>query len=217
MKVQIFSEVTLDGKLSMKKNYSSKNLLDNLNENEMRFIHDCRGKVDGILIGRNTVTIDDPSLTNRFGSGKQPDRIVISNSLSFTFNESIFKNDAHTIIVTSEKKLKHPAVDTIYQLGHECIFVGGDFVDFGVLFQRLENEKGYESIMIEGGGTVINNVLELNLVDEIIILRLPIITFQNNAPNFVECLKRGKRFVKLKMKNVVKYDSFFLESYEVLK
>lgn len=217
MKVQIFSELTIDGKISLKSNESSKTFLERFNEDEMRFIHNYRGKVDGILIGRNTVTIDNPSLTNRFGNGKRPNRIVISNSLSFTFKENIFSNDAHTIIVTSESNRGNEAVQRIEEMGHECLFIGENQVDYTQLMTCLESEKGYESLMVEGGSIVIGNVLRHNLADEIHILRLPIVAISADAPCFSAGSELENGMTELKLKNVTPYGSFVLESYEVLK
>lgn len=39
-------------------------------------VHKIRSEVDGILVGGNTIVMDNPSLTNRFWSGVDPIRIV---------------------------------------------------------------------------------------------------------------------------------------------
>lgn len=216
MKVCVFSEVTVNGKISIGNNCSSKSMIQNLKMDENKLIHDYRGKVDAIIIGRKTVTTDNPRLTNRYGMGKQPDRIVVSNKLAFSLSEDIFSQEAHTVVVTSIKNMNTSIVKKIEDMGHECVFVGNEQVDLCALFELLEREKGYKSVIVEGGGTIISELFENNLVDEIKILRMPIIINGKNVPEFVEYL--GKDYCnRLKMVNHQVYNSFLMEEYVVQK
>lgn len=45
-------------------------------------MHKWRTEEQGILVGRNTVTVDDCELTARLWQGKNPERMVIDKSLS---------------------------------------------------------------------------------------------------------------------------------------
>lgn len=212
MRVFIFSEVTVNGKISFGKNQNSKILMESFNDNDRKYIHNCRGKVDAIIIGRNTVTIDNPQLTNRFGNGKHPDRLVISNTLDFSLDEEIFDENAHTIVITSKINTKNAMVKKIEDLGHECIIVGETRVDFAELFDILAKEKKYETVMVEGGGIIISELLRDKLIDEMFVLRLPVIVCGEDVPEFAEYL--GKEYCnQLKYLESLKYDNFVVERY----
>ena len=47
-------------------------------------LHKLRSNVDAILIGKNTVLIDDPLLTVRFTTGKDPIRIILDSKGSLS-------------------------------------------------------------------------------------------------------------------------------------
>lgn len=60
MKVTMFCQTTIDGKLSLGRGISSKEILSLLDEEDKRYIHSFRGKVDGIMVGKSTLQIDNP-------------------------------------------------------------------------------------------------------------------------------------------------------------
>lgn len=216
MKICIFSEVTLNGKMTLQKNSSSKYLLSNFSDKENKYIHSLRGEADAIVIGRKTVSIDNPYLTNRLNSGKSPDRIVISNSLNFTFKENIFSSEAHTIIVTSQKNKNHINVETITNMGHECVFLGEKEVCMYSLIDYFRETKKYNTIIIEGGGTTITKFLTTGLVDTIYVLRLPIIAVGMQIPEFAEFLNE-QYCINLKYINSIVFENFIVEKYELQK
>ncbi|AAO54375.1 MULTISPECIES: dihydrofolate reductase family protein [Pseudomonas syringae group] len=174
MKVTVFSQISIDGKLTMGKGASSKPLFQNFDDDDMRFIHKFRGEVDAIMVGRNTIVTDDPQLTNRYESGRNPIRIIPTTSLDLPTSASIFKSPEKTIIATSEQARDHEMVKHIRACGKEVLFAGAKHVDFTRLFPMLE-ARGINHIMVEGGGHLNWQVFNLDLVDEIILMQVPII------------------------------------------
>src|ERR1700712_465065 len=55
-----------------------------------KLVHQWRGEEDAILVGTNTVAIDNPQLNVRYGSGKLPKRIVIDRELKLNKSLNIF-------------------------------------------------------------------------------------------------------------------------------
>lgn len=193
MKVTVFSEISIDGKLTLGAGNSSKELFSLLDQDDMRFIHKFRGEVDGIMVGRKTVETDNPSLTNRYELNKNPVRIVPSRSIDIPKESNILKDNVKTIIVTTEVGGTDEKIDFIKSRGKDCLICGKDGVDFEMLFKKLESEYNIKSIMLEGGGNLNWSLFEKDLVDEIILMQLPVIIGGESNISLVD----GKGFTDL--------------------
>lgn len=176
MKTTIFSQVSIDGKLTLGKGNSSKEMCQVLSEDDFKFIHKFRGQVDGIMVGRKTVEIDNPFLTNRFEENKNPVRIIPTATMNISLDANVLKDDGKTIIVTTQQGVNQEKMDTINRMKNKkCIICGKEKVDFRELYRRLEDEFSIHSIMVEGGGKVNWNIIEEDLADQIILMQIPLI------------------------------------------
>ncbi|CAM4372971.1 dihydrofolate reductase family protein [Paenibacillus alkaliterrae] len=175
MKVTVFSQVSIDGKLTFGSGYSSKELFQLFTQEDMEFIHRFRGQVDGIMVGKNTICTDNPFLTNRFETGKNPVRLVPTRTMDLPLDSNIFMDDERTIMITTEQGADEEKKEWIRSRGKEVIVCGQELVDFGKLFPLLEKNYGFRHLMVEGGGMLNWHVFDLDLVDEIILMQLPII------------------------------------------
>lgn len=174
MKTTIFSQVSIDGKLTLGKGISSKELFSLLDTEDFQFIHKFRGQVDGIMVGRKTIDIDNPFLTNRYEINKNPVRIVPTASMKISLDSNILNDDEKAIIVTTEQGARSEKFDYINKMKNkDCIICGKESVDFCELFKQLENKFSIKSIMVEGGGQINWNIIKEGLVDEIILMQLP--------------------------------------------
>lgn len=102
----IVSEVTIDGKLTLYRGASSKELMSLMTEEVYKYLHSIRAQVDAIMVGCETVRTDDPSLTVRYVEGKNPIRVIPCSTANVPLNANIFSKDAPTIIVTTKGLLK---------------------------------------------------------------------------------------------------------------
>jgi diaminohydroxyphosphoribosylaminopyrimidine deaminase/5-amino-6-(5-phosphoribosylamino)uracil reductase len=106
-------------------------------------VHRWRSEVDAILVGTNTIRVDNPYLTNRLWTGKNPVRIAMGN---FTLEEKkslhIFNEDT-TTICTSDMKAN----------------------DISSLVAAMY-KRNIGILMIEGGAKTINTFYEAGLWDE---------------------------------------------------
>ena len=96
MKIELVSEVSIDGKITFGMGKSSKDLFNLMTEDDLKYIHSIRSKVDGILVGMNTIRNDNSSLTCRYVKGKNPIRLIPSNSLEL-------RDDFNILNVRKEK------------------------------------------------------------------------------------------------------------------
>ncbi len=77
--VLMMSEITADGKLTLKKGASSKILMKYMAHETEILLHKTRADCDAIMVGANTIRIDNSFLTVRFVPGKSPIRVIPSS------------------------------------------------------------------------------------------------------------------------------------------
>lgn len=111
-----------------------------------QLVHKWRAEEQAILIGTNTVTQDNPSLTVRNWTGKNPTRIIIDKDSKLSNNYTVFDDHVETLVVS---KVNY----NFYKpLGKQIC---------NTLF-----EKNITSIIIEGGAKTLQTFIDENLWDE---------------------------------------------------
>ncbi|MXV52171.1 bifunctional diaminohydroxyphosphoribosylaminopyrimidine deaminase/5-amino-6-(5-phosphoribosylamino)uracil reductase RibD [Pedobacter sp. HMF7647] len=123
-----------------------------------KLAHKWRSEEDAILVGFNTARIDNPELTVREWSGKNPKRIVIDKDLSLNDSLNLFNDAAETIVFNSKK--------TDIQ-GHIKFLEVENFDHYLpqlILYQLYLMDV--QSIIIEGGIKTLKTFIENNLWDE---------------------------------------------------
>lgn len=141
-----------------------------------RLVHKWRSEYDAVLVGRNTAMADNPSLTVRHVSGRQPKRIVIDGPYELPKNLNLFsdKFEEETIILTWNKERSATDADPMLKVMQQNYFRGEvlqlprveGHVDLRTAFKTL-GEKGISSILVEGGHNLSSALLREGLVDKI--------------------------------------------------
>ncbi len=213
----ITSEVTIDGKLTLYRGASSKELMSIMTKEVYKYLHGIRASVDGIMVGCETVRTDDPSLTVRYVDGKSPIRIIPCSTANVPLNASIFSKDAPTIIITT-KRAPQERIEQIKKLGAEVIIAGEDLVDFDILLPELYN-RGIKKLMVEGGASINWELARKGYIDEIRIIHLPVIVGGENVPTLVggEGFKSLKKVLNLEIVNHFVIDKFLISEWKVKK
>ena len=119
-------------------------------------VHKWRSEEQAILVGRNTIINDNPSLTVREYYGKNPLRVVIDSQLQITENsKEVFSEEAPTIIFNRVKDHEEKNVTwvKIPETSTKCIL--------DQLYKR-----GIQSIMVEGGSRTLQYFIVDNVWDE---------------------------------------------------
>ena len=101
--IELISEMTVDGKLTLKRGLSSKIIMGLMDEESHLFLHRKRSEFDAIMVGSNTIRIDNSILTNRLAPGKSPIRVIPSGDASIPPGSNVLNKDAPTIVYVSEK------------------------------------------------------------------------------------------------------------------
>lgn len=136
------------------------------NENSRNHSHRLRAKVDGILVGKNTVQEDNPHLTNRSGEGLNPTRILLDSDLSVDFLSNIYNREAKTIVFTASDDIKK--INILLEKGVEVIkvFNGKNGLDLIQIAQELL-KKDIGHVLVEGGSKIHSSFIKAGFVDEI--------------------------------------------------
>jgi diaminohydroxyphosphoribosylaminopyrimidine deaminase/5-amino-6-(5-phosphoribosylamino)uracil reductase len=124
--------------------------------------HRLRRHCDAILVGVNTIILDDPTLTIRrvgLGQSPQPLRIVLDRTLRIPRDAKVLTDGGDTLLVHIQQDsegLTLPAGD------------GG--ANLTALLDHL-GDKGIQELLIEGGPIVWGQFLDEKLVDRAILIR----------------------------------------------
>lgn len=141
-----------------------------------KLVHQWRSKYDAVLIGRSTAIADNPSLTVRHVSGRQPKRIVIDGPYELPRELNLFsdKHEEKTIILTWNKVASATDVDPMLKLMQTNYFRGeviqlakkDGHVNLAQGVKEL-GAKGITSVLVEGGQRLSSALLKQGLVDKI--------------------------------------------------
>jgi 3,4-dihydroxy 2-butanone 4-phosphate synthase/GTP cyclohydrolase II len=140
----------------------------------LHFTHQLRDLNDAILVGIGTVLADDPRLTVRSLNGRDPQPVVLDSRLRFPDNARLWDHPRPPWIFAS------PGVDAdkkniIADRGgavHEIPPISGRYLNLNDLLDQL-GKLGIQSLMVEGGASVITNFLSLGLVNRAVITIAP--------------------------------------------
>ncbi len=215
--VIIVSEVSVDGKLTLYRGASSKELMSLMDQEAYRYLHEIRAKVDGIMVGCETVRTDNPSLTVRYAEGKNPTRIIPCSTANVPLDANIFSKEAPTIIVSTQRAPEE-RIEKIKALGAEVWVVGEELVDFDRLMPMLY-ERGIRSLMVEGGASINWEFIRRGYVDEIRLIHLPVIVGGENVPTLVggEGFKSLKNLLHLRLRAHFKRGNHLITEWEVVR
>ncbi|HOJ18535.1 MAG TPA: bifunctional diaminohydroxyphosphoribosylaminopyrimidine deaminase/5-amino-6-(5-phosphoribosylamino)uracil reductase RibD [Ignavibacteriaceae bacterium] len=159
---------TLDGKIA-DSSYASKWITG---QKSRVLVHNFRSEFDAVLVGLNTVMVDNPFLDTRFVNGRNPTKIVLDKFFGISLSRNIFLS-GKTIVVTSEKNSDKES--QLIALGHKVIYTqlnsDGGF-DFITLLPQIAAE-GIISIFVEGGSRVFSSFMRTGFYDEIILFSAP--------------------------------------------
>ncbi|MBN1526794.1 MAG: bifunctional diaminohydroxyphosphoribosylaminopyrimidine deaminase/5-amino-6-(5-phosphoribosylamino)uracil reductase RibD [Candidatus Omnitrophica bacterium] len=157
-------------------------------EESRRLVHGLRGMADAVMVGVNTVIKDDPLLTNRSGSGKQPIRVVLDSALKIPLSAKLVKTSKRIPLIiattpsSSEKKMR-ALIDK--GAGVAVVRPERGRVDLRALLKAL-GRRGITHIMAEGGGELVASLTESRLADRFLFFIAPKLVGGRAAPTSVE-------------------------------
>ncbi|MDB5306119.1 MAG: ribD [Gemmataceae bacterium] len=172
--------MTLDGKIATRTG-DSKWISG---EASRRAVHELRGRVDAVVVGRGTVTADDPLLTARPPGPRLATRVVLSASAELP-DRALLRATAREVPVLvftaagNEPKLAGWAAD-----GCEVLSLPGS--DTGLSVDAVLAELGRRrmtNVLVEGGAGVLGAFLDAGAADEFHVFVSPKLVGGTAAPS----------------------------------
>ncbi len=127
------------------------------NELSNRLVHRWRSEETAIMVGTNTALNDNPTLTNRLWTGKNPIRIVIDQHLKVPTTYHLLQNEAVTIVFNDLKN----------ETDEQLIYAQLDF-NKNIIEQIMSYCYTYpiQSILVEGGAKLLQSFIDSGIWDE---------------------------------------------------
>jgi len=124
------------------------------NKHSRQLVHKWRATEQSILVGANTIRQDNPKLTARNSTGRNPSIIIINRKNDLDKNQDVFKSKADKIIITEK------------------------LIDFNkpiaIQISNILYEKKINSVIIEGGLKTLTTFIQENIWDEARIFKSPV-------------------------------------------
>jgi diaminohydroxyphosphoribosylaminopyrimidine deaminase / 5-amino-6-(5-phosphoribosylamino)uracil reductase len=140
-----------------------------------RDAHRMRAWSNAVVVGIGTVIADDPALTCRLRgyTGPQPLRVVVDSAARVPQTAMVLDDAAPTLVATTVKASEE-AVQGIRARGAEVVRVAArdGRVDLAALLDELGAREVAE-VLIEGGPTLIGELVEHRLVDRYVFYIAP--------------------------------------------
>ena len=122
-----------------------------------RIINDTlRTQEDAVLIGSETARTDNPHLTVRSIEGRNPKRIIISESGNLPSKLNVFDGNAPTIVYSKNNFTHANCESVLIPEDNALSFILSDLY-----------HKNIQSVIVEGGTSVLNQFIQNDLWDEI--------------------------------------------------
>lgn len=151
-------------------------------EASREFAHLLRAQSDAIMVGINTVLADDPQLTARDVRGKanerQPLRVVLDSHARMPRDAQMLSAPGETLVVTGRKLTSTERIEGGSTASPRTEHIKMTSVDGRVNLVELLTmlgERDITSVLVEGGGTTIGALFDLNLVDKVVAFVAPVI------------------------------------------
>lgn len=122
-------------------------------------VHKLRSEISSIMVGTNTAINDNPHLTTRLWSGKNPTRIVVDRLGKIPKEYNITNDEAPTFVYTEQVEEETTVGQTTY-------------IPFEFNANLLPNmvinlrERKINSLLVEGGRQLLQSFIDLGLWDE---------------------------------------------------
>jgi GTP cyclohydrolase II len=137
--------------------------------------HELRAMHDALLVGVNTVIVDDPRLNVRLVAGPSPIPVIVDSSLRMPPDVRLLKQvRPHPLVVATRGACEEKRA-ALAELGAEVLCVDADAdgcVDLESLLVMLR-QRGIRSLMVEGGAKIITSVLTADLADQLVLTISP--------------------------------------------
>jgi diaminohydroxyphosphoribosylaminopyrimidine deaminase/5-amino-6-(5-phosphoribosylamino)uracil reductase len=157
--------MTLDGKLATRSGDSRW-----ISGEESRaIVHRLRGRMNAIMVGRNTAVTDDPLLTARPPGLRTPVRIVVDSKCALASTSQLVQTAVEVpVVVATSSASRAEDRQRLEAANCDVLVCQGDSPQARLAW--LLDELGRSrmtNVLVEGGGTLLGSLLDLREIDEV--------------------------------------------------
>jgi len=141
-------------------------------------VHALRAEYDAVLVGAGTVRADDPSLTVRMVSGRDPVVVILDGAFSLPLGRRLFAPDKsrRVFLFATSHALRRLSTKAAALAARGITLVGlqgaGERLKLRQVLQELY-KRDIASVLVEGGASVFTQFLAEGLVDELTLFVSP--------------------------------------------
>jgi diaminohydroxyphosphoribosylaminopyrimidine deaminase/5-amino-6-(5-phosphoribosylamino)uracil reductase len=172
-----------------------------------RYVQCLRYITDAIMVGVNTILVDDPQLTYRCGdkggkARKQPLRVIVDSQGRTPPTARVFSGPGEVLLALG-KHVKPAEKEAFTEVGAELLELPSEegLVDLERLLKALA-EQEITSVLVEGGGILLGSLFDRRLVDKVIAFVAPVIIGGEDAKTAVGGKGVYKMVDSIKLKRV---------------
>jgi diaminohydroxyphosphoribosylaminopyrimidine deaminase/5-amino-6-(5-phosphoribosylamino)uracil reductase len=181
-------------------------------EEARKYAHGLRHVADAIMVGVNTVLVDDPRLTARGCGGKggvgkkQPLRLIVDSKGKAPVTAHVFESPGEAMVAVAIP-FSPAKKEKLLRAGAEVVELPAKdgSVDIAELLKLLGDRK-IVNILVEGGGKLLGSLFDQDLVDKVVAFISPIIIGGRKAicveGNGVESVAEALRLNRVDFKNL---------------
>lgn len=172
-------------------------------EESRRYVHRLRDVCDAVMVGVDTILVDNPQLTVRHVRGRSPLRVIVDTHLRTPESVNLLTGPLakKTIIATCET---NPRVHRRYELQGATVMVCEELdgrVSIDDLLRKL-GRFGIQTILLEGGSRLAGDMLKNGLIDECIFFYAPKVVGNGFSPFTLAGIENMNNAIRMEIKQV---------------
>ncbi|MFI2791280.1 RibD family protein, partial [Kitasatospora sp. NPDC018614] len=154
-------------------------------------VDEVRASVDAILVGAGTLRADNPRLlvnsTERraaraaAGRPEYPLKVTVSASGELDPGARFWHTGGAKAVYTTDEGARRLRASGVASEDVQVVALGAE-LDWRGLLEHLHDVLGVRRLMVEGGGTIHTQLLQLQLVDEVQLVLAPLFVGDPAAP-----------------------------------
>lgn len=158
-------------------------------EEARQHVHSLRNQYKAIMVGIGTVLADDPMLTCRVAGGTDPVRIVCDTDCRIPLESNLIKTASQVTTYIAYHTCSDEKKQEIEKTGAHMIQIplANNHLDLKTLLIKL-GELGIDSVLVEGGGTLNESLLNTHMVNALKVYLAPKILGGHDSKTPVEGL-----------------------------
>ena len=157
--------MTLDGKIATRTGSSRWISSDD----SRKIVHRIRGRVDAVMVGRQTAVEDDPALTARPAGPRTPLRVVLDTDAALDPESQLVRTASDVPLLVAAGHDANPSHrERLAAAGCEVLLCEG--VTHAERLDHLLEELGRRrltNVLVEGGGQLLGSLFDTGQVDEV--------------------------------------------------